>query len=114
MERNLSKKEKAVLRQLIEKGVQAEYKNALEDAAAIIQKWQNNELTGREAYQELFKSIKENDKFIARRYDHVTGSHYVSTVVGIYRDKQISDEDLSELTDDLREYIKRIAAIFEE
>ena len=114
MERNLSKKEKAVLRQLIEKGVQAEFKKALDDAAVIIQKWQNNELTEREAYHKLFKSIHDKDKFIARRYDNVTGSHYVETVVAIYRDKQISDDDLSELSDDLREHIKRIAAIFRE
>lgn len=114
MERNLSKKDKAVLRQLIEKGVQTEFKKALDDAAAIIQKWQKNELAGKEAYHELFKSIRENDKFIARRYDHVTGSHYVDTVLAIYRDKQISDEDLSALSDDLIEHIKKIAAMFEE
>src|SRR5258705_2867454 len=105
MERNLSKKDKAVLRQLIEKGVQAEFKKALTDAAAIIQKWQKDDLQNREAYHELFSTVQENNKFIARRYDAISGSHYVDTVIGIYRDKQISEEDLSQLSDDVREYI---------
>lgn len=111
MNTNLSKKEKAIMRQLIEKGVQAEFAHALQEAANIISQWKQSEKTNREAYYELYGSIKQNDKFIAMRYDGMTGSRYLSTVIGIYRDKQLNEEDLKELHEDLREYILNAAAI---
>lgn len=113
MERNLSKKDKAALRQLIEKGVQAEYTHALEEVETILKHWRGEATDNREAYQTMYRSIHENNKFIARRYDHIGGSSYVPTVVSIYRDKQITEDDLSILSEDLREYIKRIGSFLD-
>jgi hypothetical protein len=108
MKETLSKKEKAALRELIDKGLQASYTNALEEAAAIIQHWHQGNSSNREAYSALFECVRDNDKFIARRYDNMRGSRYVITVIGIYQDKQISDEDLLLLPEELREYIKGV------
>lgn len=111
MERNLSKKDKAALRELIEKGVQAEFTNALEEVEQLLKQWRTGALDNRAAYHKLYDSVIKNDKFIAQRYDYMRGSRYVPTVVGIYRDKQITEDDLSILSEDLREYIKRVASI---
>ncbi len=111
MKTELSKKEKAIMRQLIEKGVQAEFTIALQEAANIIEQWKQNQKSTREAYHELYSSLLQNNKFIARRYDGISGSRYLSTVIAICGDKQINEEDLKELREDLREYILKGAAI---
>ena len=107
----LSKKDKAVLRQLIDKGVQAEFENALNEAASIIQQWQQNTSSNKEAYHALFTSLQQNNDFIALRYDGITGSRYVPTVVDIYSAKQVDENDLMNLSAEVREYIKRVAAM---
>ncbi len=104
----LSKKDKAALRALIEKGVQAGYSAALTDIATTILQWQQQQLSNRDAYQLLYKKLQEHNTFIARRYDHISGSHYVTVVTAIYRDKQITDDDLLSLSEEVREYVKRI------
>lgn len=95
------------MRQLIEKGVQAEYTFALKEVANIIDQWRQGKMDNRNAYGDMFASIKKNDKFIAMRYDGITGGRYVDAVCAIYRDKHINEEDLKELREDLREYIMR-------
>jgi hypothetical protein len=111
MNTGLSKKEKAIMRQLIEKGVQAEFAHALQQTADITEQWKQGKKTNREAYYELFQSIKQNDKFIAMRYDGITGSRYLNTVIAVYHDKHICEEDLMELRVDLREYIIERASV---
>lgn len=106
MKTELSKKEKAIMRELIEKGVQAEFTIALQEAANIIEQWKQNKKTTREAYHELYSSLQQNNKFIARRYDGISGSRYLPTVIAIFGDKQINEEDLKELREDLREYFE--------
>lgn len=110
MEQNLSKKDKATLRALIEKGVQAEYTHALAEVETVLKQWRDGALDNRDAYQAMYRSIQENNKFIARRYDYVTGSRYVLTVAGIYRDKQITDDDLSGLSEEVRARIQRMGS----
>ena len=69
----LSKSEKNLARVLIDKGVDAEFKTVLEQAAVIITQWHKGCIDNRTAYHQLFKNIKEQDKRIANRYDGLTG-----------------------------------------
>ena len=112
MKLELSKKEKAIMRQLINKGVQAEFANALRQAEDIIFAWKSGDKPNSDAYHELYESLQQNNKFIAMRYDGMSGSRYLPTVIGIYRDKQIKDEDLKDLSDDLKEHIKQTASYY--
>ena len=81
----LSKKDKKVAREIIERGVQIEFANGLNQADDVIQKWKNNHSGNREAYHLLFKKIMDFDKNIAR-YDAMTGSTYFLTVANLFAD----------------------------
>jgi hypothetical protein len=111
MQERLSRKDKAALRHLIEKGVQAEYTKALEETAAIMQQWKQDTSSSRKAYHALYTSIQQHNDFISRRFDGITGSRYIPTVLAIYRDKQLTEEDLMTLSQELREYIRKATAL---
>ena len=72
----LSKKDKKVAREVIEKGLQIEFANGLKKAEKVIENWKKNPGQNREAYHLLFSAIYDFDKHIARRYDRMTGSKY--------------------------------------
>lgn len=76
----LSKREKKIAREVIEKGLQTEFAKALNDADTVLQNWKNKETDNRAAYHLLFDTVKDNDKHIARRYDGITGSKYIDTI----------------------------------
>ena len=101
----LSKSEKKLARLLIDKGVDAEFKNALEQAAVIITQWQKGSIDNRTAYHQLFKTIKEQDKRIANRYDGLTGSGYLSAVAGIYIDGQITEADIKDFSEEAKAFL---------
>ncbi len=90
----LSKANKKVAREVIEKGLQIEFTDALNKADALLQKWKKHDLENRKAYHLLFKTIKNFDKHIAARYDGMTGSGYFITVVSLFIDGIITKEDI--------------------
>jgi len=106
MPHELSKREKKIAWQIIQKGVQAEYAAALQTAETIITEWKNGALPNREAYHELYRTIQEHDKLISKRYDRVSGSHYLMTVAAIYFDKQITEEDLKDFSTQTKQEIE--------
>jgi len=103
----LPKKEKKIARAAIDKGVNTAFKLALEEAESIIEEWRNGKLDNRGAYHKLFKAIDKHDGKIARRYDHVTGSKYLMTVAAILADAHITQDDISEFSDETKEVIRR-------
>jgi len=92
----LSKKDNRAARDIIEKGVQREFANGLNEANAVIQKWKNNHLGNREAYHLLFKKITDFDKHIARRYDGMSGSRYFITIENLFAEEIITEEDIKD------------------
>jgi len=109
----LSKKDKKVAREIIEKGVQIEFANGLSEAGTIIKKWENHGLENSEAYHLLVKTVKDFDKHIARRYDALTGSRYFLTVVDLYADGIITDEDTKNFSPVVSEEIQRIKRLLD-
>ncbi len=105
MASELSKSEKKLARLLIDKGVDADFKTALEQAAVTITQWQTGSIDNRTAYHQLFKKIKEQDKRIANRYDGLTGSRYLSTVAGIYFDGQITEADIENFSEESKAFL---------
>lgn len=96
---SLSKKEKKVAREIIEKGLQIEFEKCLNDAYDVLLNWKNKNNGNREAYHLLYDTIQKNDKHIARRYDGMTGSSYVFIIAAQYRDGIISKDDLKEFSE---------------
>ena len=60
-------------------------------------------------YLDIYKLTNEFDKHIADRYDGMSGSRYFMTVVNLYCDGVLKDEDLIEFDDEVFMQIKNIA-----
>ena len=69
----LSKKDRKVARQIIEDGLQKEFGKGLDKIDKVLKKWKEEKQDNRESYHLLFKTIKDFDKHIAKRYDNMTG-----------------------------------------
>ncbi|MEP6948559.1 MAG: hypothetical protein ABI863_04770 [Ginsengibacter sp.] len=102
---DLSKREKKIAREAIEKGVLAEFVVSLEEAETIIKEWRNAQLDNKQAYHKLFAAIMEQNKHIARRYDDMRGSRYLLTVAAILHDGYITEEDIKDFSEEVKEQI---------
>ena len=88
----LSKREKKIAKACIDKGLEAEFKEGLENFQAIMQDWRAGKFaSNKEAYHQLFKAVDEKDNAIARRYDGLSGSRWLITVVELFSEGYISD-----------------------
>ena len=97
-----SKKDKRIARELIEKGLQKEFQQGLQQFDAILQNWKNGQQDNRDTYHNLYKSVRDFDKHIARRYDNIKGSTYLDTLIAQLMNGLICEEDLFELNPDTR------------
>ena len=57
-------------------------------------------------YIDLYKKTEEYDKHVAERYDGMSGGHYIDGVLGLYLDGIITDEEITPLSDEPREFLK--------
>ena len=114
MPHELSKREKKIARILLDKGVDAEFRTALEQADEILSEWKKGSLDNRAAYHRLFQKVKENDKWIANRYDDLTGSRWLRTVGLIYEDGQITEDDIKDLSEETKDVLNRWLRLSEE
>ena len=111
---DLSKREKKIAREAIEKGVQAEFKAGLEKAKKVIAEWEKGALDNRAGYQKLYKTITDQDKRIGKRYDGLTGSRYLVTVAAILYDGQITEEDIKDFSDEAKQTINTWISLWKE
>ena len=108
MHYELSKPDKKIARACIDKGVDAEFKEGLEKFEAIIRDWRDGKFaSNRDAYHELFQAVGKKEKAIGRRYDNLTGSHWLEAVAAILRDGYISKEDIAGFSDEMKMIIER-------
>ncbi len=105
MNYEFSKSEKKVVRQLIETALQRDFEACITDVDNIIQQWKSKRLDNRKTYQEVFRKVRENDKYIARMYDDITGSRYMMTLQGLLAAKVITEEDLAGFSEKTRNEI---------
>lgn len=108
---DLSKKEKKIAREIIEKGLQSEFKTGINQLKEIIDKWNPNLPDHRETYHKLYKTLTDFDKHIAFRYDRISGSNYLAIIAAQLTDKVISINDLNEFSDEIQEIIIRWSKI---
>src|ERR1039457_3325873 len=96
----LTKAEKKILRIAIDKGLQLDYVTAITEMDEVITKWKEKRIDNRDAYGAMFKTMRDNDKYIARRYDGLTGSRYLITVCMLYNEDKVTDADLEGLREE--------------
>ena len=107
----LSKREKKIAREVIEKGLQKEFAKFLNDADMVLRNWKNKETDNRAAYLLLYKTVSDNDKHIARRYDGMKGSMYIDTISAKLADGIISKEDLKEFSEETQNEISGLRTL---
>src|SRR6185295_5976442 len=98
----LSKPEKKIARQIIEKGLQHELKTGIKNLEAIISEWKLKNKDHHDTYHLLYKSITDFDKGIARRYDRMTGSNYIWIIAGQLADGVITKQDLEPFNEEVK------------
>lgn len=101
----LSKREKKIARQCIDKGLHIAYTEALEEAGLVISDWHSEKLNTRDAYMRLYNVIKEHDYAIARRYNSLSGSRWLGVVAQLFAEKKITEDDISDLSEETRNVI---------
>ncbi|MCW3127429.1 MAG: hypothetical protein JWO03_3087 [Bacteroidetes bacterium] len=114
MFRELTKPEKKLARELVNKGLQQKYQNAIKELSQLIDEWKDEKLDNRGAYLKLYKAFSEHDKHIASRYDDMKGSKYFSTVASLLADELITQKDILGFNEENRNYLNRYAALINE
>lgn len=108
MEVELSKPQKKIAREIIEKGLQREYENGILKIDKIINEWKINKIDNRDAYHQIYNSVIDFDKHISRRYDNIKGSTYLLIIILQLTDKIISIDEIAEFNKDVKNYIKKV------
>jgi hypothetical protein len=109
-----TKKDKKILRQAIDIGLEKDFLSGILKLEAIIAQWKENKGESRATYHELFKALKDHDKIISRRYDGLTGGRYVNLVCELLGNDSITEKDLAELNAELLAYIKSTQSIWKD
>ena len=94
----LTKEQKKIARRLIDLGLEREcedFNNTIRRIAC--QQIALKERANHSRYLEIYKATAKFDKHIADRYDGMSGSRYFMTVVNLYCEGIITDEEIAEL-----------------
>ena len=104
----LSKREKKIARACIGKGLEAEFRDGMENFEAIIRDWRNGKFnSNKEAYHRLYKAVDKKNDAISKRYDGLTGSGWLKAVAAIFHDGYISEDDIKDFSEETQTVIKK-------
>lgn len=100
-------------RQIIEKGLMAEYGKALLKIEAILIRWKQEKLDNKEVYNKIYDRIITFDKHIGSRYNNLSASNYLYILAGQLFDGFITLKDIEELDEVFRNKILLLSSIGE-
>jgi hypothetical protein len=101
----LTKSQKKKVRQLIEKGLMRDYLDGITNVRKMIDSYIAGKSDPKEYYHKLYSTMASKDKDIARRYDNLTGSRYLPTLIMLLREGVLSKEDIQDLDVRLKEQL---------
>jgi len=104
----LSKADKKAARSIIEKGLQKELENGLNEFYQLLRDWKDNQADNRDVYHKLYSRVREFDKHIAWRYDRMSGKDYIFVITNQLIEGHINDEDLTPSSVEARGMIDKI------
>lgn len=107
----LSKSDKKTARIIIEKGLQNEFVFGLNQFWNILNQWKEKSTDNSDTYHAIYKSVKDFDKHIARRYDDMRGSDYLFIIAAQLNEEYIDETDLVNLSAEAQEAVKRIMGL---
>lgn len=108
----LSKSDKKVYRKLLDIAIEKEKTNYINDVINTIDQYKNNQLDFKETYHQIYKKVIENDKRVARRYDNISGAHYFDKILDFYANGLISEEEIKELSELVREKLIQLKKLY--
>jgi len=108
---DLSKTDKKIIQELIQKGLQREFEKGLSAVESTIQKWRRDKTDNGDTYRAVYKQIADFDKYIARQYDGLGGSKFVPTVGVQLRDGVLTEDDIAPLSDDAKALVRKFAEL---
>lgn len=118
----LTKSDKRLCRELIHVGLERECRKFVEDVQNIASKpiplaelnasYQEESGVAVEGpwhkqYIKIFNKVRSFDKHVARRYDGITGGHYLDAVLALYCDDLVTDDEISRFSEKVEEFLKR-------
>ena len=107
-----SKGDRKALRRIIEIGLQRELAVGLEKAEAVLRDWRARKPEDHlDHYHLLFKTVRDFDKHIARRYDGMTGSNYPFIVWELLREGVLTKEDLTGLREEVISWLEMVMQV---
>ena len=109
----ITKSEKKLARQIIEKGLQIEYKKGLEQQSEIIERWKSGNSDTKDSYLKLYQSVTSYDKYIAKRYDDMRGSKYLFIIAAQLADGIITLEEIEKFSIDTKNRLLILSGINE-
>jgi hypothetical protein len=101
MYNELSKSQKKVARMLIDKCLEIECGNCIENIKSLLSN-KKGAKTNHELYLATCKLINKFDRHVSKRYDDLGVSKYLITVLELYMDGILSEEDLVDFDEDIR------------
>src|SRR5215203_3120314 len=104
-----SKKDKQLIRELMDLGLQREFEMGIAAVEKIIDKWKVNKEDVRKTYHEIHDAITGHREHLAYRYDGLGGSKFVPLIGTLVADKVITQADLEPLSDKAQEIVYRLA-----
>jgi hypothetical protein len=103
----LSKREKKIARECIDKGLDTAFRGGLEKSEAIVSDWRQGKFSSnKEAYHKIYKALTDQDDAIAKRYDGLTGSRWLMVIAQLFSEKVITEDDIKEFSDETKDIIR--------
>ena len=107
----LSKSDKRNAREIIKKGMHEEFRRGMESFYKLLEAWRKTTNEDQEHYAELYGSVKDFDKQIARRYDGLRNSMLLDVLSVQLNDGLIEKADLDPLTPGTKERVINWAGV---
>ena len=108
---DLSKSQKKIARQIVETGLDREFKNGITEIDRVIQQWKDGKTETRDTYYKMYKSLIFFDKKIGRRYNNMKGSTYLIIIAGQLADGIITRGEIDEFDVDIKAKIFFLSGI---
>ena len=97
-----TKSQKKIVRELIQKSLQADCGNFLNQLEESLSKSKEGSLSNHEIYLQIFAQVHDFDKYVAHRYDYIRGSTYYTTILGLLIDNVLTEDDLTPLGEEMK------------
>lgn len=103
---NFTKADKKAARMVIDLALQRDFSRILEEYHELLSKWKaehpaDNSL----AYRTFYQAVHNNDQYISKTYDSLTGSRYFTTIVGLLIEGILSERDLAGFSTEARAHL---------